>query len=32
MADTDAIVLPTSNVHHAQRSPRRKAVTVIQTI
>ena len=29
MADMNAIVLPTSNVHHAQRSPRRKAVTVM---
>ena len=27
MADTSARVLPTSNAHHAQRSPRRKAVT-----
>ena len=29
MADPSAIVLPTSKVHHAHRSPRRKAVTAI---
>jgi len=31
MADTNAIVLPTSNAHHAQLSPRRNAVTVMAT-
>ena len=31
IADTSAIVLPTSNAHHAQRSPRRKAVTAMAT-
>src|SRR5207248_4648398 len=29
IADTNPIVLPTSSAHHAQRSPRRKAVTVM---
>ena len=29
IADTSAIVLPTSNAHHAQRSPWRKAVTAM---
>ena len=29
MADTSAMVLPTSNAHHAQRSPWRKAVTAM---
>ena len=29
MADASAIVLPTSSAHHAQRSPRRKAVTAM---
>src|SRR5262249_27880341 len=29
IADTNAIVLPTSNAHHAQGSPRRNAVTAM---
>ena len=31
MADTNAIVFPTSNAHHAQPSPRRNAVTAMAT-
>src|SRR5512138_3720712 len=32
MADTSVIVLPAKSAHHAQRSPRRKAVTVMATV
>src|SRR5512135_2549706 len=32
IADTNATVLPTSSAHHAQRSPRRKAVTAMALV